>query len=436
MKKRVLAGALVAILAVSMTACGTSKSGAEPVRDETSSAETTEEKIAQAETDRVEGTEITFWHTYSEGEEAVFQEQVLPAFAAAHPEISVNVIRMPYEGLNEQLVTAVSGDAAPDVIRMDLTWVPQMAKLGALECLNDYDGFDSIASGVLQGSLDTTLYDGKNYGLPLNANTTVAVYNNEVLEKYGFSAPPETLEALLGALDRTDPASEQWLFAVSGSYNWAMLPFLWTLGGHVTDESYTTTEGYLNSPETVAALDTIVGWYKDGVIGPAILGEQPDGWGGIEAGNYGMIVEGPWFFSSEDKLDTYTPALIPSVDGRSISIVGGEDVVITSTSQQKDAAWTFVKFLLEDEQQVAMAQAGMIPVTDSAMEKVDTTGAPYVDVYMEQLKTAEARIPCADWPTIEMVLNTAFESVLRGEATSQEALDSAAAEIDQVLANE
>ena len=136
------------------------------------------------------------------------------------------------------------------------------------------------------------------------------------------------------------------------------------------------------------------------------------------------------------KRQTYTPALIPSVDGRSISIVGGEDIVMTSTSSKKDAAWTFIQFLLQDEQQVAMAGAGMIPVTASAMEKVDTSNAPYVDVYMQQLKTAQARIPCSSWPTIETVLNTAFESVLRGDATSQEALDAAAAQIDELLAKE
>lgn len=238
-------------------------------------------------------------------------------------------------GWDEQLITAVTGDAAPDVIRLDLTWVPQMAKLGALECLNDYAGFDDISAGIMPGSMSTTLYKGQNYGLPLNANTTVAVYNNAVLQEYGFDAPPETLDALMGALDKTNPAEEKWLFAVSGSYNWAMLPFIWTLGGSVTDGDYTTASGYLNGADTVKALDTIVGWYKDGVIGPAIMGEQPDGWGGIEAGNYTMIVEGPWFFSSEDKLDTYTPALMPSVDGRSISIVGGEDIVMTSTSSKK-----------------------------------------------------------------------------------------------------
>jgi len=433
MMKRLLTIALVLTMAFSFAACGSA-----PAKGETPTAAPATEAPAKtpAETPDEEPVEITFWHSYSEGEEKIFTETVLTAFAEKYPNIKVNAIRMPYEGMDEQLVTAVSGDVAPDVMRMDLTWVSQMAKLGALECLNGYDGFGEIAANALEGSLNTTLYNGKNYGLPLNANTTVAVYNNAVLTEYGFDAPPATMDELLAARDKTDPANDKYLFCVSGSYNWAMLPFIWTLGGSVTDDAYTKASGYLNSEATVKALDTIAGWYNDKTIGPAILGEQPDGWGGIEAGNYTMFVEGPWFFSSADKMDTYTPALIPAVEGRSVSIVGGEDIVMTATSSKKDAAWTFIRFMLEDEQQVAMAAAGMIPVTATAMEKVDTSANPYVAVYMEQLKTAEARIPCSSWPTIETILNTAFESVLRGQMTSQEALDDAAAQIDELLAAE
>lgn len=430
MIKRLMSIALILAMVFSVVGCGAAPAEKEETPAEAPAAE------APASTPAEEPVEITFWHSYSEGEEKIFTETVLAAFAEKYPNIKVNAIRMPYEGMDEQLVTAVSGDAAPDVMRMDLTWVSQMAKLGALECLNSYEGFDAIAANALEGSLNTTLYNGQNYGLPLNANTTVAVYNNAVLAEYGFDGAPGTMDELMAALNKTDPANDKYLFCVSGSYNWAMLPFIWTLGGCVTDDAYTKATGYLNSEATVNALDTIVGWYNDKTIGPAIMGEQPDGWGGIAAGNYTMFVEGPWFFSSADMMNEYTPALIPSVDGRSISIVGGEDIVMTSTSTKKDAAWTFIQFMLEDEQQLAMSAAGMIPVTASAMERVDTSASPYVAVYMEQLKTAEARIPCSCWPTIETILNTAFESVLRGQATSQDALDSAAAQIDELLAGE
>ena len=202
MTKRLIAILLALVLALSLAACGTS--GAEP-ENTAPAKEQPEGEPDGAGTE--ETVEITFWHSYSEGEEKIFNDTVLKAFNERYPHIKVNVIRMPYEGLDEQLITAVSGDAAPDVIRMDLTWVSQMAKLGALECVNGYDGFEEIAANALEGSLNTTLYNGANYGLPLNANTTVAVYNNAVLAEYGFEAPPATLDELMSALDQTDPAN-------------------------------------------------------------------------------------------------------------------------------------------------------------------------------------------------------------------------------------
>lgn len=89
---------------------------------------------------------------------------------------------------------------------------------------------------------------------------------------------------------------------------------------------------------------------------------------------------------------------------------------------------------MQDEQQIQMAKAGMIPTTLSAMEKVDVSESPYVEVYMEQLKTANPRTPSAEWSTIEDILNRAFEEVLRGAKTAQSALDDAATENDQLLA--
>lgn len=285
-------------------------------------------------------TEITFWHTYSEGEEKVFLEQVVPAFETAHPDVKINAIRMPYEGLNQQIITAVAGNTAPDLVRMDITWVAQFAKLGALKALDEMDGFQEILGGALPGPMATTLYKGLHYGLPMNTNTTTGVFNLERLKELGFDAPPTTLEELLGAADLAEPQNEKWLFAVQGSFNWAMLPFIWTLGGSITDDAYTTATGYLNGEATVKALETVKSWYDNQLIGACILGEEPATWGGIENGNYAMVVEGPWFYSAGETKPNLPSATIPAVDGRSISIVGGEDLVMLKGTKNAEAADT------------------------------------------------------------------------------------------------
>lgn len=379
-------------------------------------------------------TEITFWHTYSEGEEKVLTEEVIPAFEAANPDIKVSAVRMPYEGLNQQFITAVAGDVAPDVIRMDITWVAQMAKLGALAQVDGLTGFDAILADALPGPMATTQYKGGHYGLPLNTNTTAAVFNLERLKELGFDAPPATLDELLAAADKADPTNEKWLFAVQGSFNWAMLPFIWTLGGDITDDTYTTATGYLNGEATVKAVETIKAWYDKGIIGPCVLGEQPDTWGGIDAGNYAMVVEGPWFYSGSDAKPNNPDATIPSVDGRSISIVGGEDIVMTKNTKNADASWAFMQYMMGEQAQLAMTKAGLIPTMASNLAKMDTSVTPYLAAYVEQLKTAKPRTPSAEWPSIEEILNSTFESILRGNVGAQEGLDAAAAQIDVLLA--
>ncbi len=379
-------------------------------------------------------TEITFWHTYSEGEEKVFLEQVVPAFETAHPDVKINAIRMPYEGLNQQIITAVAGNTAPDLVRMDITWVAQFAKLGALKALDEMDGFQEILGDALPGPMATTLYKGLHYGLPMNTNTTTGVFNLERLKELGFDAPPTTLEELLGAADLAEPQNEKWLFAVQGSFNWAMLPFIWTLGGSITDDAYTTATGYLNGEATVKALETVKSWYDNQLIGACILGEEPATWGGIENGNYAMVVEGPWFYSAGETKPNLPSATIPAVDGRSISIVGGEDLVMLKGTKNAEAAWTFMRFMMTAEAQLPMVSAGMIPTMAALLDQVDISGSPWMEAYLEQLKTAMPRTPSAEWPSIEEILNLTFESILRGAVSAQEGLDSAAAQIDVLLA--
>ena len=379
-------------------------------------------------------TEVTFWHTYSEGEEKVFLEQVVPAFEAANPDIRINAIRMPYEGLNQQIITAVAGDAAPDLVRMDITWVAQFAKLGALMPLEGMEGFDEILNGALPGPMATTIYQGQHYGLPMNTNTTTGIFNLERLKELGFDAPPETLDELLSAADKADPQNEKWLFAVQGSYNWAMLPFIWTLGGTITDDAYTTATGYLNGEATVKALETIKSWYNNQLISSCILGEEPGTWGGIESGNYAFVVEGPWFYSAGETKPNLPSATIPAVDGRSISIVGGEDLVMLQGTKNAEAAWTFMQFMMTAEAQIPMVSAGMIPTMTDLLDQVDITDSPWMAAYLEQLKTAMPRTPSAEWPSIEEILNLAFESIIRGNVSAQDALDAAAAQIDELLA--
>ena len=121
-KSLALLAALIMVLSA-LTACaGTTAPAAEATATEAPAA-TAEAAATEAP---AEPETIVFWHTYSEGEEQIFLNEIVPAFEAANPGIKVDAVRMPVDGLQQQVITAASGNAAPDVMRMDITWVSQL----------------------------------------------------------------------------------------------------------------------------------------------------------------------------------------------------------------------------------------------------------------------------------------------------------------------
>lgn len=88
MTKRLIAILLALVLALSLAACGTS--AAEPEN----TAPANDQPEGQTDGAGTEETvEITFWHSYSEGEEKIFHDTVLKAFNERYPNIKVNVIK-------------------------------------------------------------------------------------------------------------------------------------------------------------------------------------------------------------------------------------------------------------------------------------------------------------------------------------------------------
>src|SRR5437764_13584975 len=123
-------------------------------------------------------TTITFWHAYAENASAPELQRltkiVIPRFEKLNPGIKVQQVPFSYGNLQQKLTTSVAGGTLPDVIRADLAWVPQYAKLGAFAKLDQaMPDFKKIAAAMYPGSLATNYYKGHYYGLPLYTNTRV-----------------------------------------------------------------------------------------------------------------------------------------------------------------------------------------------------------------------------------------------------------------------
>ncbi|MEA5077241.1 MAG: extracellular solute-binding protein [Anaerolineaceae bacterium] len=383
---------------------------------------------------------ITFWHSYSADTEAKYlDETLIPAFEAAHPNIKVQSVLVPYDQFRRKLLIALSGGEAPDLARLDIIWVPELADQGALAKLDEVvPDFQTLADAMLPGPLSTNFYKGNYYGLPLDTNTRILVYNKDMFAAAGIEAAPATIDEFLADCEKIKAlGDDKYCFADGGTYAWAVNPWIWSFGGDVTDPDITKATGYFNGAETAAAYNFLKDGIDKGYINPAIKGGSLDTWGSFAQDKVAMIFEGPWFmpsFAGQFPDKQYGMALIPAGAGGSTSVVGGEDIVMFQQSQKKEAATEFMKYLLSEDVQLKMAEQGQVPVLKSAIDSDYIKNHAFYGIFLEQLKTAKARTPNPAWSKMEEIITNTGNAILNGTVETQAGLDDAAAKLDALLA--
>lgn len=370
-------------------------------------------------------TTITFWHTYGDAETPILEETMIPLFEAQNPGVHVEAIRQSGD-FNQMVVTALGTGVVPDVARVDITKTSAYAKLGGIVALDEMEGFETLKDAVLDGPLSTNLWNGHYYGLPLNTNCKAAVVNLEQLTALGLDHIPETMEEFVTACKENAPG--EYKLNVSGVGDWDLYPYFWLFGGKLTDDGFTKASGYLDSEKSVNAVNTMIELHDAGIFTIRDVDGTPDAWDGINS-QYAMFFEGPWYPFSED----IVPALIPTWKGESASVVGGENIVIFSGSEKKDAAFRFLQFMLSEEAQLELLKVGVIPTLKSLVENDAVKNDAKWSVYMKQLETAQSRIPTPQASTVEQLWSDAMNMIFLEGADVQETLRNTAAEIDLEL---
>ena len=351
-------------------------------------------------------------------------------FVQLPPEIKVEAVRQDSSQYHQMIVTSFGTGMSPDVARVDIANIAAYAKQGGLAALSDYPDFAELSASYLDAPLSTNLYQGKYYGLPLDTNCKAAVVNTNVLKELGLDEIPATMEEFIEAAKTRGTYS----LNVSGVGDWDMYPYFWLFGGTLTDDGFTKASGYLDSDASIAAMQKIVELHDEKVLTIRDVDGSVDAWDGINS-EYAMFFEGPWYFGSyEDSLSKgITAATIPTYEGRSASVVGGEDIAVFATSAHPEAAYEFAKFMTSEDVQLAMLEAGQLPILKSLVSSEAVQSNPVWSVYMQQMESAKARIPSPNNSAIQEIWSETVTSIFVDGADVAQALHDAAARIDEQL---
>lgn len=384
---------------------------------------------------------LTFWGTYGNGGNSAqtdaLAKTVIPAFEKANPGIKIKYVDMPYDSLLQKLTTSAAAGELPDLVRSDIGWVPKFAALKVYAQLDGtMPGFEKLAADNYPGSLATNKWDGHYYGLPLDTNTRVQISNPAALRKAGISAPPATFDELKADAPKL-VAKKISVFADGGLQGWNVYPWIWSAGGEVTNADLTKATGYLNGPQSVAGVQMLLDLYNQGAIPNLIIGNKGavQTSDGLPKGNYATILDGPWMtgvWSGQYPDFKPTYASVPAGPGGSVSVVGGEDINLTTASKHQAEAMKFLAFTQGADFQLPMAKTGQMSVVKSLGDQ-EASQNPELAPFIKQLATARPRPSVPQAPAIDTALADELTTAFQGKQSVQQALDNAAKTIDGLL---
>jgi multiple sugar transport system substrate-binding protein len=379
---------------------------------------------------------VTFWNAYNTvgPENSTLIDKVLPAFQKAFPNVTVYSQNFPYGSLLQKIIASMASGDGPDVVRSDIIWVPQLAKIGALASTDDI--MATRKAQFYPGPVATNYYKGHYYGLPLDTNTRVLIYNKAVFAKAGITTPPATTDEFQAdAVKIAATGKNVFGYAEGGLDGWNILPWIWSFGGAITDPNGTKATGYINGPNSVAALTFLTSLLDQHLMSPSLLGSGLQTSDAIGKNLTGMILDGPWtppiFLTTYPKLQLAFAPVPAGPNGHSASVVGGEDIVQLKNSKNAAAAHAFLQFMTSPQAQILMGEVGQMPVLKSVASS--PLLPKYYAVFNKELQTAQPRTVSPNWAQIDTALTTAFNQALRHQATPQAALDTAAKTIDPLL---
>lgn len=148
-------------------------------------------------TDRPTGADrnpdvVKLWGIWAS--DADVEAEVIEAFTAENPDITVEVSQVPSNGEGDasSVITAVRGRTGPDVYFMDRFNTSQFASLGLLEpidgLIEEHEGVSpkEYMSSWVKFATDELFYDGQYYGLPMDTDTRGMYVNLDLADEAGI----------------------------------------------------------------------------------------------------------------------------------------------------------------------------------------------------------------------------------------------------------
>lgn len=386
---------------------------------------------------------LDFWNGFT-GPDGPALEQVIADFNASQDEIEVKANIMPWDTLYQKVLTSVASKDGPDIIAMSASRMPQFADEGMFLPLDDYyEDADHETDALAPSSVEASIFEGTNYGVPVNFTPMMMYYNKDLFSAAGLDpeAPPTTWDEFAAMVPKLtvdengDGKPEQYAIALADHETVPIFPsLLWGTGGSiVSDDGATST---LGDPESIEALDYWVSLVRDQKASPIGLnGADADKL--FQTGKAAIEIVGPWMTTGFDEAGLNyglaKPFAGPSAENVLADVVS-MGLPAGTSDEAKAAAYEFFAYWNSEEGQITWANgSGFPPTRADVADQVSDSPYPAIFGAADVVDAAKVLLPgiAAGGPILETVFTPSLQRALNGEGSVEEIFTSAS---DQVQA--
>ncbi|MEH2161093.1 MAG: ABC transporter substrate-binding protein [Nostoc sp.] len=381
---------------------------------------------------------LTLWQAINPPTNRDVFEKLVDKFNQTHPDVQVESVFLAQPQL-PKILTAVVGNAPPDILAFYPQITGQLADLRAIIPLEDWLEKLPLKSEIRPNLLEELQLDGHLWSAPLYTSNIGIFYRPKLFQAAGITQMPKTWEELRQVAKKLtidsngDKRPEQYgIILPLGKSEWTVFswfPFLLSAGGEVL----TNNRPNLTNPGALKALQFWQELLKDG---SAMLSSPERGYeeDAFIAGRVAMQITGPWTYITKSKVD-YDAFPIPANVDKATVTGGGNLYVMKTTPAREEAALKFLEYVLSEEFQKEWSiGTGFLPINLKAAESEAyqqfMKQKPWLKVFMEQVPLAGARPIIAGYSRLSDSLGRAIEATLLGESpekalkTAQERLES------------
>jgi len=322
------------------------------------------------------GVTMSFW---SRDSDETLVRGLVKAWNDTHPN-QINVTIIPAADFVTKLGTAVASGSAPDLMAIDLIYVPAFAAADQMTDITDLVKTLPFADKLSPAHMHLATYQNKVYAVPFNAEGSVLIWNKGLFKKAGLDPEkaPTTWDEIYQdakAITALGNGNYGYYFAgaCAGCNAFTFLPLIWASGGDVLSADGTTAT--VTDPAVKAALTFYNKMWNEKLIPP---GAQTDTgsnfFAAFQTGKIGMDGSGAFAIST---LKANNPDIdfgvtyLPGQNGGKSSFAGGDLFGIPKGSKYVKEAFEFVQWMLSDNVQLEQfAKNSQLPVrTDLVKNK-------------------------------------------------------------------